>query len=549
MNPAVVGALELLMALSASKTITPMFKRSARISAVTRSLQTNIGWGPLDYQVDQMISVIMTLMTIGIVRAMVRTIMTQEEPHCTYYEALSIHDKTCPNKPAYRFHIVQDGRKTEMGTLCEEHARLVVERNFEAKLSDMELGILRWERMLTQKEKVSKQVSLPAGTKLFHIAREEDIPSIMRRGLDPPVFMIVGEKAFDSLIEGLDGYKGLRISLPLGWSVFPDEAFYEKGGPVVYVVSHKRVKPSMIHRVTPVMTQLYSSGKSPSDYLTIGGRRLGPFRTSSEADTAIKRIDYWSLSGKEHTKHGPAYLMILDSYKTKYVMYHACPLSRLDQVLRVGLKTGSKSHLAEPFGFPSKGLYLASTPESVSMFATMPGYPTEVLEVTIPSNWVLWLDPETDNEFYLAQNTSLFISKRDIPPDHIAVAPKEIRDQVYDSAINMFRGTPFERESLEHIKSIRHQCEGAAQSAEDRVDYFINMGTTMTVLKEPPGVRTIVKVHPRDSLWGRYEEKEFYGKDVYISVNAAIDWMHEVMIGKIRAVGRKLVVGEKPSEN
>lgn len=96
---------------------------------------------------------------------------------------------------------------------------------------------------------VRRQIPYEPHTEFFHIAKEADVESIMRRGLDPPVYMIKGRDVLDKLLSG--GIRGvvLRILVPPDWSVFPDEAweeFYRKGVEPIYVYTDKRVRPNMI---------------------------------------------------------------------------------------------------------------------------------------------------------------------------------------------------------------------------------------------------------------------------------------------------------------
>jgi len=94
-----------------------------------------------------------------------------------------------------------------------------------------------------------KPLAHTPSAEFFHITDEANLPSILRRGLDPPVSMVKGRDMLDRLLsEGMTGAV-LRIKLPPDWSVFPDEAweeFYKKGMEPVYVYSDKRVQPNMI---------------------------------------------------------------------------------------------------------------------------------------------------------------------------------------------------------------------------------------------------------------------------------------------------------------
>lgn len=97
-----------------------------------------------------------------------------------------------------------------------------------------------------------EEVHFAPSTEFFHIANSEHVESIMRRGLNPPVYMILGRDKMSSLVEDREPFRGstvLKVSLPPNWSVHPDEAweeFYKEGAPVIYVYSNKRVRPNMI---------------------------------------------------------------------------------------------------------------------------------------------------------------------------------------------------------------------------------------------------------------------------------------------------------------
>jgi len=88
---------------------------------------------------------------------------------------------------------------------------------------------------------------------LYHVAEAKDVPSIMGRGLDPPVYMLAGWEYVGALKRRtkqiweeygkteIERSMLLKVTLPSSWVLRPDEAFPESS-----MVSEKRVPPKYI---------------------------------------------------------------------------------------------------------------------------------------------------------------------------------------------------------------------------------------------------------------------------------------------------------------
>lgn len=123
--------------------------------------------------------------------------------------------------------------------------------------ADLLLYLTHTERTTHTSARAPKlpRVSYPSGTEFFHIADHDDLQPIMRQGLNPPVYMIMSRRAYEVLRETFksspkeqrkDRCVVLRITLPPDWVLYPDEAFYEEGEPVMYVCTYERIPPSML---------------------------------------------------------------------------------------------------------------------------------------------------------------------------------------------------------------------------------------------------------------------------------------------------------------
>lgn len=98
MNPTVMTAIQSLIALSASRAISPNLRGIARVDYVTQELQQQIGYGPANGPIDQMISFIMTLVFMFIMRGVMASTFAQEDVQLVDIPASAIVRKTMAQK-------------------------------------------------------------------------------------------------------------------------------------------------------------------------------------------------------------------------------------------------------------------------------------------------------------------------------------------------------------------------------------------------------------------------------------------------------------------
>jgi len=90
---------------------------------------------------------------------------------------------------------------------------------------------------------------------LYHVTKEEDVPSILDRGLDSPVHLLSNWRAVEALKAASrqtrteQGGVLLRVTLPGDWELRADEvaALVPKGSALSYsVISDSRIPPGYI---------------------------------------------------------------------------------------------------------------------------------------------------------------------------------------------------------------------------------------------------------------------------------------------------------------
>ena len=186
----------------------------------------------------------------------------------------------------------------------------------------------------------------------------------------------------------------------------------------------------------PHILGMSASGFSfPPGYIFLGERKLGPFQTSEEADSALNELDYTDeeVYAGFLNRHGPAYLMLALPPAKQYVMYHVTSVSNIESILAHGLLVSSEPRLTARHKLESHGIYLGDDITSIAGFFCEPdpGEQVELLEILISWDRVLWVDPEiVEMGSFLSSEIGFFISKVSIPPNQIRVASKSVKAEV-----------------------------------------------------------------------------------------------------------------------